>query len=69
MSREPVTAAALARVCEVSIGTITKHCREGLLQGKAQKVGRDWVIPYPVAEWFAKTYERYGTLRKSGPAR
>lgn len=67
--RAPVTADQLAAACGVSAGTIRHHCRPGgLLAGQAYKAGRDWLIPWPAAEDFARTYEKHGTLRKTRPA-
>lgn len=44
------------------------HCRDprGALFGIAYLSGRMWMIPRDAAEKFASSYERHGSLRKTG---
>lgn len=50
----------------IKVNTIRWHCssRTGLLFGKAEQVGRSWIIPAAAADEFAAWWEPYRTLRK-----
>lgn len=66
-----VTPEELADVmCEagkaISVNAIRYHCRDprGMLFYRALRFGRAWLIPADDADWFARTWQRHGSLRK-----